>query len=131
MYPDSFTSTYDSPCEYQPILDACGTVVVQVTSNDYQGDTWAIVESGGRYGYVNFGWGSCSGCDALQACSSYEEVDELAQQIENDIHWENSAEDMLVWMADRDWETKYCWHEDDFKRFLVEAKDALSRVVSK
>ena len=72
-----------SYCEsdYQPIVDSFGNVLIQVDDADYQGDTRVLYEKDGKYGYLNFGWGSCSGCDALQACCNIEEIQELINSL--------------------------------------------------
>lgn len=77
---------------------------------------------GHEWGYLNFGWGSCSGCDALQACDSYEDLDSLRKQLVADIHWEPSAGAMLAWLAVRDWPGQHSWYGDGaLKEFLPEA----------
>lgn len=123
MYPLANGWFYD----YQPIVDACGDVLLQVDQDAYQGDTWAIVGRGEERGYLCFGWGSCSGCDALQACESLEEVQQLADGIESSIHWEPNAEALLGWFATKDWDLTYEWRLDDFKKFHAEAIALLSR----
>jgi hypothetical protein len=113
--------------DYQPIINSFGSVIIQADDADYQGDSYVVLRDGSRYGYLNFGWGSCSGCDALQACDSLEEVDNLINSLASSIHWEDSAEDLLKWMDERDWELQYVWHVDEFKAFLAQAKEALAK----
>lgn len=55
--------------DYKPIVNSFGKIIIQVNDGDYQEDSYILLEDDGRYGYLSFGWGSCSGCDALQACS--------------------------------------------------------------
>lgn len=64
---------------YQPIIESFGPILVQVDQNDYQGDSYVVYGNSwdAPIRYLVFGWGSCSGCDALQGCNSYEEVDRL------------------------------------------------------
>lgn len=100
-------------------------VLVWVEDNDYQGDTHALLRDGERYGYLTFGWGSCSGCDALQACDSQAQYDELNQDLKNRIHWEADRDAMKDYFINRDWEIQWCWHKAEFKEFLTECANLL------
>lgn len=56
-------------CSYDPILNDLGKVLFKLDEGSYSGDTRLIyTDSNSRYGILTFGWGSCSGCDALQSC---------------------------------------------------------------
>lgn len=122
--PDEFgyaqASDYGAMVELLP-----GEAIVNVDAGDYQGDTYVLLKDGNRYGYVTFGWGSCSGCDALQACSSFEEVADLFESIEGAVHWEPTADAMLNWWKAKDWEGTYVWHEAELKEFAAKVFEAL------
>jgi len=60
--------------DYTPLISYFGHIILRVDDTDYQGDSRVLYEEGERYGYLNFGWGSCSGCDSLQACDTASEV---------------------------------------------------------
>lgn len=49
----------------------------QIDDGDYQGTLIFVIGAGGyqpsRYWYVKVGYGSCSGCDTLQAIRGYED----------------------------------------------------------
>ena len=50
-------------------------IVVKEDEGSYQGSTLIICEDGKqRYYYYLYGWGSCSGCDVLQASEGKEEA---------------------------------------------------------
>src|SRR5262249_9459299 len=72
---------------YEPMIAAFGRFIVGADDADYQGDSYRLIadgdEPGQRYGMLIFGWGSCSGCDALQACSSVQEVQELMDRLQD------------------------------------------------
>lgn len=92
LYPDAlincdWTDPYlETIYDYQPILDSFGKILVQVDDSGYDGDSRVFYQFEDRtFGVLQFGWGSCSGCDALQACHSYEEVDELIAHLESQI----------------------------------------------
>ena len=93
--------------DYEPLLDSIGTVLVKVDSGEYLGDSRIIYEKDGKYGYLQFGWGSCSGCDALKACSTWEEVDALRKELAASIKWFESVEEGLQFFRHHDWEGDY------------------------
>jgi hypothetical protein len=116
LYPQE--DDYFSASSYQPILNNLGKIIIQVDDKDWQGDSRVIYKDGNKFGYLQFGWGSCSGCDALQACHSIEEVQELMESLNNRIKWfENSAK-ILDYFKTHDWELEYCWHSEEQKEFI-------------
>lgn len=57
---------------YAGALEAAGAVVHAYEEfGSYQGDWWALVTYNGERGWVNGGFGSCSGCDSLQGEFEY------------------------------------------------------------
>lgn len=107
--------------DYQPMLKQFGEIVVQVDDDDYQGDSRVLYESEGRYGYLCFGWGSCSGCDALQGCGTIEEVQALMNELFASIIWFDSKPDALEFFNTHDWEGDWAYSED----FILQCKNAL------
>lgn len=127
VYPDQndFFSVYS----YQPMLDSFGyEIVLQVDDSDYQGDSRVLFRRGDSVGYLNFGWGSCSGCDALQACGTLSEVDELRTQLHDSIRWFDSISDAAIWFNTHDWEGEYGWHQEEQREFIEKAKSLLSEM---
>ena len=114
--------------DYQPMLDSMGyEILCQQEIGSWQGDTLALMRDGLRYGFLVFGWGSCSGCDSLQACSTLHEVHELRQQIHDQIVWKDNASEMLSFLQNRDWESQWYW---DCEEQTVEFVDKCIAVVS-
>lgn len=127
LYPDlSADEAFYGPGSYQPIINALGTVLLQVDDKDYQGDSRVLYGDAGRYGVLIFGWGSCSGCDALQACTALGEVDELIAHIESSVKWFDSKSEAADYFANHDWEGDYCWHRHETRTFIERAKEILS-----
>lgn len=121
-------STYPS-IGYLELVATMGVDVVKhETIGSYQGDYLLIVKEGGSYGYLEFGYGSCSGCDALQACSSMEDVAALRQRLYESIQWGPSAAALAQWMKDRDWESQWVWHESEAATWIREAAKMLGEV---
>lgn len=93
--------------DYDPMIKAFGNCVVQVDSDDFSGDTLVLYDNDGAIGYLHFGWGSCSGCDALQGCNTYEELQELCDYLQNQIIWFSDVTAALDWFESHDWESDY------------------------
>lgn len=127
LYPDAISKDgyFWGAYNYQPIIENLGHIAVQVDDDDYQGDTRILYHNGGNIGYLNFGWGSCSGCDALQSCDSYEEIQELMDSLCSDVKWFGSKLDALEYFENKDWELEYSWHANEQKRFIEEVKQYL------
>lgn len=76
--------------DYGPIIDSLGKCVVYESDGAYQGDSYIMFRDGARFGVLVFGWGSCSGCDSLEACSTWEDVEALRESLA--IKWGTPAE---------------------------------------
>ena len=92
-------------------------ILLQVDDDDYQGDSRILLKNNDSYGILIFGWGSCSGCDALQSCENIKEVDELRQSLNQSIRW-GTLEETLNYMKNHDWEGDYSWRQTEMKRFI-------------
>lgn len=113
---DGFGEEYD----YQPILAEFGTIILQVDDDDYQGDSRVLYKDNGKIGYLEFGWGSCSGCDSLQACENYDEIQELMDELRQSIMWFESEKEALRYFKEHDWEGDFSWHAEEQKEFVAE-----------
>lgn len=128
IYPDYWedeqkNGSFYGPGNYQPIIDDIGKVLIQVDDNDYQGDTRVIFEKDGKYGYLNFGWGSCSGCDSLQACNKTEDIQRLMDEIVSSIYWFDSIDALQTYFKEKDWELEYSWHQEETRDFIQKVLD--------
>ena len=112
--------------DYQPMLDAFGKIAIQVDDDDYQGDSRLLYDENGKIGVLIFGWGSCSGCDALQACGSLEEVQELCDELQEDIKWFEDKTQALEYFTNHDWQGDYSWHSTETKEFINKCIEYLS-----
>ncbi len=110
---------------YSEIISKIGTVLVESWDDDYQGDTFALIEKDGRYGYLCFGWGSCSGCDALAACTTLSDLQDLCNGLESSVQWFDSKDEIRKWIEERDWEGQFEWHTGA-REFVPKALATLS-----
>jgi hypothetical protein len=100
IYPDIDFDGVCEICDYSPIIKSFGDVVVQIDEEDYQGDSFVLLRKDEQYGFLCFGWGSCSGCDALQGCETVEALDELIDELQDSIKWFDSLPDAKAYIAD-------------------------------
>lgn len=117
LFPREELSAYHYFGDYQPIIDDFGDVLVQVDDDDYQGDTRVLLKKGGKYGFLNFGWGSCNGCDALQGCNSYSDVQQLIDELEASIDWFDTLQEAKNYICSDDRKVSYYYHEDEWEDF--------------
>lgn len=96
---------YFCPPTYRKVVEDFGyEIILEVTDQDYQGDSRFVLRDGYRYGYLYFGWGSCSGCDALQACNSDDDLGKLRAELRGKIVWFDSRKKTREFLETRDWE---------------------------
>jgi hypothetical protein len=85
LYPNAFPHDWSYVSDYSPIINHLG--YASIVTNDYgrKGDTFVLYRArvGNHYHILVIGWGSCSGCDALQACNTYADIDALIEQLYN------------------------------------------------
>ena len=110
---------------YHPMLSSFGNVLIQVDDDDWQGDSRVLYKDGDRYGYLQFGWGSCSGCDSLQACRNLEEVQNLMDNLRSQIKWFGSKEECLKFFETHDWEGDYSYRSREQGEFISTVKHVL------
>lgn len=117
LYPPDKDGKFDrwAYYDYDSILEYLGNAVVTEFIGNYQGDALVLFKGeDNKWGYLSFGWGSCSGCDALQSCSDYEELGALIKWLEYGINW-FSREETLKWFNEHDWKGDFCWSQDKEK----------------
>lgn len=95
--------------------------LVEQHDDDWQGDSrylFSDPNKDNRYGILIYGWGSCAGCDALDACDSHNERVELRDQLFDSIKW-GTAKESLEYMNSHDWKGDYCCSEE-FNKSAIE-----------
>lgn len=117
IFPNIKKRTYDYDYfdfpSYPRIVGSFGYKVLEYKDfGDYQGDSIIFLQDGEKIGYLLIGWGSCSGCDALQACDSIEEFQELYDGIKNSIIWKGSPRAMIQWIKNRDWAGQWLYNNE-------------------
>lgn len=107
-------STFFYAPSYDELVDSFGvTTLIEEHDDDYQGDSYYLLSNGSEFGILVFGWGSCSGCDSLEACDSREEVIALRDDLWNGIVW-RTEEDMIEYIKTKDWDLE--WYISSYGR---------------
>jgi hypothetical protein len=127
VYPDFSSGGYGA-YDYQPLLESWGyKILLQLSDDDYSGDSYLLFkgefEFGGhsnQYGLLVFGWGSCTGCDALRRCETLEEVEALRTKLADEIRWD-SPENLHKYMKTHDWEGDWTYHRTTGRAFVAAA----------
>lgn len=92
-------------------------VLLEESDNGYSGDTFILFKIDNYYGFLDFGWGSCSGCDALQGCGDdINRIKELREKLFQKIIWKMSLEEMKIYVSN---EENIQWYDysEAFEKF--------------
>ncbi len=133
LYPHPDT---DEPHDYTPLIQSLGAVLVRYTPWAYSGDSFILYaqfrktpdDGTPRFGHLTLSWGSCSGCDALQGCGSYESLERLREELRLKIQWFDTREEILAYYKNHDWKGDHV-DDDDVQRFLGAAIPLLGGTV--
>jgi len=103
------------------MIDHFGEILWKESTHDYQGDTLVLYKhrTEDTYGVLHIGWGSCGGCDALQACTCWEQVNHLLNELRDSIIW-GSFEEIYAYLNSHDWEADYI-NDDTAELFVKRA----------
>lgn len=105
---------------YAELFTALGEVLLVVDDGGYQGDIRVMLRGVDNcYGYLIQGFGSCSGCDALEACENFDDVAELYRGMMRGVAWFDSLAALQEYFRTKDWEVDYAWHADETKEFVA------------
>lgn len=109
---------------YKQIVRSWGYEVVAFEAfGSYQGDYLALLRGPEGVGLIVFGYGSCSGCDELEAINPWDEEDDwqpvvdFADNLRTRIHWEADDNALAGWV-DRHPENHWWSYEDGIARWL-------------
>jgi len=115
--------------DYMPLIKSIDPGIdwlVAVDENDYQGDSLLLgkARDTGKFYFLTYGWGSCSGCDALQGCENWDDLESLRQDLAKDMREFASASEFLEWLRTKDWTLEFI-STDIVKEFIEAAEKVL------
>jgi hypothetical protein len=118
--------TDDYPSYMDLVKTFPASILLDVSDHDYQGETRLLIRDETRFGYLRFGWGSCSGCDALEAAhGSLADLTTLRDDLARSAHWEGDAYSLAHWLAHRDWGLAE-WPDPATTSFVVRSLEILA-----
>lgn len=128
IYP-GLEEPFYGPGDYSPILLSFDAeIVLAADDQDYQGDSYVLYRRGDSFGVLIFGWGSCSGCDALQACNTYKELDQLRNNLYDSIGWD-TAKNIQKYFNEHDWEGDFSWSSKECKQWVADCKKYFKKLL--
>jgi len=114
-----------SSVKYEDLTEATGCEVIDsLYMGSYQGDLLMIVSKDYKFGILSTGYGSCAGCDPLQACRGPDEYAELAKSLYNNIIWKDPDE-IIDYLENKDWETEYYGRQEGLPEFIKKIKEQI------
>jgi hypothetical protein len=113
---------------YDDVVGTFGEVLVHTDWGSYQGDSLYLIRKGERYGVLTFGWGSCSGCDALEAVDTQADLDALQDDLERGIRWFSRSQEVVEFLDGGGLKDSYL-DEEMVAKFKEEVDKATSIVV--
>lgn len=119
---------------YSDIVETFGyEVVAEQTAGSYQGEEFVLFRDTGRcYGFLSYSYGSCSGCDRLQGCETWEELERLQRELFDGIQWLGEADSAARWFVERDWEGDCSWYyRKELREFCQKVFAVLERTPPK
>ena len=103
---------------YDTLIESFAEIVSTRELGSYQGDlVYVLKRDDGEFGVLIVGYGSCSGCDALQACGNLvDKIIQLRDSIAEDVVWGKEA------IETRDWEgATWALYDPEVRRALFDA----------
>lgn len=121
---------WDYSISYDSVIDSYGfNKLHSEFLGSYQGDALFLLhdKASSKYGLLVFGYGSCSGCDSLQGCSTTEEVVGLREQLFDQITWKSKG-DLLEYLNTHDWEGDWLnYYGNELTEALITLKEILNK----
>lgn len=119
-----YSSLFSTP-GYEELLSTFEVeVLVNQSLGSYQGDYLVILRDKDHYGFLEFSYGSCSGCDSLAGCDTVEQAEEVRDGLWESVQWK-TVEEMRDFIRTRKWEDHYYHSDSEFPKFLDAAKKAV------
>lgn len=115
---------YSPPMGYDQIVATQGEVIKDWVIGHWQGDYVYLLKNKDLYSLVVVGYGSCTGCDALQSCNNDQEFNELYEDIIRRIVW-GTKQDMLNDLNNEE-NNRWYYHEDEWVDIRKDVIEILS-----
>ncbi len=109
---------------YTTLVEKRAEILAHEYLGSYQGDVVFLVDGAEGFGLLVIGYGSCSGCDALEACESQEQVDKIGESILEGIKWFDTLQEAKDYILNNDiQELKWYAHDAAWASFIDKVKE--------
>ena len=104
---------------YVELIKNAGLDIVDyLCMGDYQGDLLIIVKKENQFGMISTGYGSCSGCDALQSCDDNpKKLKALQKRLCNGVIWKDITS-FIKHLRTKEWQNEYYYGEQELPQFV-------------
>lgn len=120
LYPDVLDPMgYAEISDYSKLDELIGVSIWTHTDDDYQGETNTIFQSRedpNLYAHHSYSWGSCSGCDPLQAIDSWQALLEYSNE-HIKVEWTTLAE--IRAKCAKELQDRYCHNEEQLRKVIA------------
>lgn len=135
-FKDRFSQLYNKKHDYmsspkvEELIGSAGCDVIASTYiGSWSGDVLMVLKNGTGFGLLIVGYGSCSGCDALKSCNTFEELFDFREKLFKSIMWKEYSE-FIEYLKNKDWETEfYCSDKKNLKIVKEFIKESKSKVL--
>lgn len=112
---------------YHALVASFGfTIIAEESFGSYQGDLVFVLEDRDKRGWLVVGYGSCSGCDQLEAVSpwgddedsDWTDVISLRDELASEVRWFDSHEELVEWLKGETFSNQWYYYEDEMKHFV-------------
>jgi uncharacterized protein (TIGR02996 family) len=94
---ENMVSEYGANIDYNELIATFEyTQILEDIQGDYQGTVYVLLQDGERLGILIYSYGSCSGCDGLQACESLKDLVDLQKELYESIKWYNNKNELYA-----------------------------------
>ena len=116
---------------YLDLVEAAGLMVLESESvGSYQGEEYVLVRDleSTKFGVLNYGYGSCSGCDLLEAAKSVKDLEDIRDGFRNAVELFDSPKDLLARIEDPKWIDDFYDKPDNFAKLCRNKLVELGRI---
>lgn len=108
--------------DYDTLVSSLGHEMIESeVLGAYQGDIIYVLKDGERVGFLVVGYGSCSGCDELEAVAPWGSRDDwtavvaLRDRLGTEVRWFDSRDDLAAYLTSDSPELQWWGHNSEYK----------------
>jgi hypothetical protein len=120
-------NNHDYPTYSDIVADWGYEILASKTFGEWQGDYVYLLSHSGRVGVAIIGYGSCSGCDALEGTDTgrgqipwreYQPIMDLSRSLRESIRWFAEPDDVLAWLESSKAENNWWYYDEEIATYV-------------